>query len=186
MILASGSPRRKQLLTEHGYDFSVIVPDESVEASVSLDLTPEEFVQAASFAKAKAIIESISAGVVIAADTVAVCDLQMIGKPVDRDHAREILLTLQGRLHSVLTGVTVWNSATGTNISHVESTQLMMSPFSEKELNDYLDTEQWRGKAGAFGYQDGLDWVRIEDGLESNVVGLPVELIPDMLEQVTG
>ena len=184
LILASGSPRRKQLLTEHGYQFSVIVPDESVEESISKDLDAKAFVKAASFAKARAVAETIDVGILLAADTIAVCDSQIIGKPVDRTDARRILELLQGRQHFVLTGVTVWNCETGLNVTHVESTRLMMNSIGSIELDHYLDSQQWQGKAGAFGYQDGLDWVQIENGLESNVVGLPVELIPELLGKV--
>ena len=184
LILASGSPRRKELLEANGYSFSVIVPDESVEASVSSDLPPSEFVAAASFAKAQAILALVDRGVIIAADTVAVCGGQIIGKPRNRSHARDILNTLRGRDHQVLTGVTLWDKTSNRNITVVERTDLVMEAIAPADLEAYLETNQWQGKAGAFGYQDGLDWVRISQGLESNVVGLPIELIPDLLKKL--
>ena len=184
LILASGSPRRKQLLEAAGYSFTVMVPDESVEHAVDLSLGPREFVIEAAFQKAKAIASQVDSGIVLAADTVAECDGQIIGKPRDRAHAKEILLTMSGTSHAVLTGVCLWNCETGTSIKCCEKTMLQMNELSEAWLAGYLDSEQWRGKAGAFGYQDGLDWIRIVEGLESNVVGLPIERLPAWLEEV--
>jgi septum formation protein len=66
----------------------------------------------------------------------------------------------------------------------VDVTRLVMDPISDAELDAYLETEQWEGKAGAFGYQDGLDWVHVVEGSESNVVGLPMELLARMLERI--
>jgi septum formation protein len=86
LILASGSPRRRELLRDDGYDFNVIVPCDSVEASVPTHLSPEEYVKAASVAKAKAVAATAKEGIVLAADTVAVCDGQIIvvGLPIEK------------------------------------------------------------------------------------------------------
>ena len=184
LILASGSPRRKELLSAAGVQFDVIVPDESVELSVPSDLCPEAFVAEASFRKSKAIADSVKKKLVVAADTVAEVNSEILGKPGDREHARQILSLLSGKRHKVLTGITVWNCETGDYWTHVETTTLHMDRRPENEIEDYLDSEQWIGKAGAFGYQDGLDWVRIIDGLESNVVGLPIELLSGSFRKV--
>ena len=184
LILASGSPRRKTLLQSHGYCFDVIVPHDSVEASVSRDLAPKEFVAAAAVAKANAIAMTLNQGVVLAADTVAVCDDTILGKPSDRQDAKRILQILSGRDHDVITGVALHNAATNRSCVNVETTSLRMRAFTENELSAYLDTDGWVGKAGAFGYQDGLNWVKIIDGLESNVVGLPVERLPSWLATI--
>jgi len=175
LILASGSPRRKQLLEAAGFSFTVMVPDESVEQAVDLSLSPHEFVVEAAFQKAKAISSRVDSGIVLAADTVAECGGRIIGKPRDRAHAKEILLAMSGTRHAVMTGVCLWNCETGKSIEYCETTLLQMDVLSEDWLTGYLDSEKWRGKAGAFGYQDGLDWIRIVEGLESNVVGLPIE-----------
>ena len=188
LILASGSPRRKQLLEAAGYSFTVLVPDESVEQAVDSSLSPREFVIEAAFQKAKAvalaIANEVDSGIVLAADTVAECDGQIIGKPRDRVHAKEILLTMSGTSHAVLTGVCLWNCETGKSVKNCESTLLQMDELSADWLEGYLDSEKWRGKAGAFGYQDGLDWIRVVEGLESNVVGLPIEKLRGWLAEV--
>ena len=185
LVLASGSPRRRELLTEAGYQFTVIVPDEAVESSVPSDLCPEAFVAEACFRKAKAVARNLKDALVIAADTVAEVNAMILGKPTDREHAKKILELLSGTVHKVLTGVTVWNCRNGKYWTHVEATTLFMIHRPKSELEEYLDSEQWVGKAGAFGYQDGLDWVKIIEGLESNVVGLPIELLPKLIERVT-
>ncbi len=187
LVLASASPRRKELLQTAGYDFRVIVADDSAETSVPLDLPPNEYVSQAALRKAENVVAKMeSDAVVVSADTIAVLNEQIIGKPVDRNHAHEILMKLSGTIHLVLTGVTVWDMSSGKHLTHVESTELSMMKLSDDQLKEYLDSNQWEGKAGAFGYQDGLDWVRIERGLESNVVGLPIERLPDLIEQVIG
>lgn len=186
LVLASGSPRRRELLLAAGYHFQVVVPDDSVENSVPSDLCPEAFVVEACFRKARTVAQNSSESLIVAADTVAQVDGLILGKPTDRAHAKQILGLLSGKIHKVLTGVTVWNCSNGKYWTHVEATTLFMIQRSENDLESYLDTQQWVGKAGAFGYQDGLDWVKIIDGLESNVVGLPIELLPGLFKKVTG
>jgi len=185
LILASASPRRKELMTAAGYEFRIIVADDEAETSVSQELAPAAFVEAAARAKAENVMRGLSAGIVIAADTIAVLNNQIIGKPNDVDHAREILHNLQGTHHQVLTGVAVGNASTESVCCHVERTDLEMTKLTEPQFQEYLDSCKWEGKAGAFGYQDGLDWVTIVEGLESNVVGLPVELLPDLIAKVS-
>lgn len=184
LVLASGSPRRKQLLEQFGYQFQVIVPDESVEAGVCSSQSPEKFVLEASWRKAEAVAATLNDGVVIAADTVAVCDGQRLGKPLDRDHARQMLVNLSGKRHFVWTGVTIWHRPSNQFRSRTASAELQMDRIEEGHLDVYLNSDGWVGKAGAFGYQDGLDWVRIVTGLESTVVGLPVEYVGDMIRSV--
>jgi septum formation protein len=185
LVLASGSPRRRELLAAAGYTFRVVVPDESIEAQIEGSLEPAAYVVEASFRKAQSVATCLNDEVVIAADTVAVMDGIIIGKPRDVDHARQILSAMRGRLHLVLTGITVWNCQTNQHTSHVETTQLQMAPISDSDLQRYLESGQWEGKAGAFGYQDDNDWLLILKGLETNVVGLPIERLPVLLERVT-
>ena len=184
LILASASPRRKELMEAAGFEFRIIVADDEAETSVSRELEPAMFVEVAARAKAENVMQDLSTGIVVAADTIAVLDNEIIGKPQDVDHARQILTALQGTEHEVLTGMVVGNASNQSVCSHVECTKLRMTELSGPQLEEYLETGAWEGKAGAFGYQDGLDWVTIVEGLESNVVGLPVELLPDLIAQV--
>lgn len=184
LILASQSPRRKQLLRDAGYEVSVCPPDDSVEASLAPTGSPEEDVLQAARAKARAIAPKFESGIVLAADTIAVCDGRRLGKPRDRHHAEEILRWLSGREHDVITGVVMIRRPDDMTIEHLERTRLRMDALSEQQLQEYLDSGLWEGKAGAFGYQDRIGWLRVIDGSESNVVGLPMETIARMLEQL--
>lgn len=184
LILASSSPRRRQLLQEAGYEFEIVSPDESVEKGLCSKCSPAELVSEHAFHKAKAIALELDSGLVLAADTVGECDGQILGKPVDVEHARQMLELMSGKTHRVLSGVCLWHRPTDKRIVHIEQTLLKMDPLDADWLNSYLETNDWVGKAGAFGYQDGLDWIQIIKGSESNVVGLPMEALAKLLEQM--
>ena len=185
LILASQSPRRKELLTAAGYQFEVDAPHDSVEQGVCSKCSPEQLVLESAFAKAKAIAQKHATGLVLAADTVAVCGSETLGKPVDRQHAERMLKTMRGTKHRVLTGVCLWLRPQDVFETHLEATVLEMDELSDDQVDSFLETDEWIGKAGAFGYQDGLDWVHVIEGLESNVVGLPVERLDDWIEQLS-
>jgi septum formation protein len=189
LILASGSPRRRQLLEEAGYDFTIVAPHEDVECGVCSESGPAGLVTELAFRKAKAVREQLlgtepGSTLLVAADTVAECDGFVLGKPRDEEHARAILQQLRGRAHRVLTGVCVWPFERSEPLIRVAVTDLVMDALSDAQVDDYLATGQWEGKAGAFGYQDRLGWVRIESGSASNVVGLPMEMLAEMLAEV--
>jgi len=181
LILASQSPRRQQLLRDAGWQFTVDAPDDSVEQAVDSGLPPEQFVVAAALAKATAIGLRHKTGIVLAADTVADCDGEILGKPADRADAARMLTAMSNRTHRVLTGICLWDCESGKYQTHLEKTTLTMDQFPPTQLKEYLDSGQWQGKAGAFGYQDGLSWIHIVDGLASNVVGLPVEKLNEWI-----
>ena len=185
LILASQSPRRKQLLIDGGYTFIVDAPDDSVERGICSNCSPEELVIESAFLKAAAIAGRHSSGLVLAADTVAVCGSETLGKPTNREHAEKMLRMMSGKEHRVLTGVCLRLAGTERIKTWLEQTTLVMSVFEEEKLQKYLDSDGWVGKAGAFGYQDGLDWVRIVNGLESTVVGLPIEKLPAWIDELT-
>ncbi|MBW3595699.1 MAG: Maf family protein [Planctomycetes bacterium] len=181
LILASGSPRRRDLLRQAGYEYGVIVPSPMAECGVCSRETPPELVARLAWQKAADVAPQVDRGLVLACDTVAECLGQILGKPADRTHARQMLRLLRGRVHHVYSGLCLWRRPDDVKHVEVAVTRLRMDPVSDAELESYLETEQWRGKAGAFGYQDGLDWLHVEEGSESNVVGLPMELLERML-----
>ncbi|HEY4234781.1 MAG TPA: Maf family protein [Lacipirellulaceae bacterium] len=188
LILASRSPRRHELLAAAGYQFEVLAPDEDVECGVCSERGPAGLVAELAFRKAAAVRNQLLANpqssTILAADTVAECDGMILGKPRDEAHARNMLRQLSGRRHRVLTGVCVWPPAVAEPLIRVAVTDLRMDELSDAAIDDYLATGGWEGKAGAFGYQDRLGWVHIESGSESNVVGLPMELVAEMLAEV--
>lgn len=151
------------------------------ECGVCSRETPPELVARLAWQKAADVAPQVDRGLVLACDTVAECLGQILGKPADRTHARQMLRLLRGRVHHVYSGLCLWRRPDDVKHVEVAVTRLRMDPVSDAELESYLETEQWRGKAGAFGYQDGLDWLHVEEGSESNVVGLPMELLERML-----
>jgi septum formation protein len=186
LILASRSPRRRQLLAEAGYRFEVCPPREDievVESSESRD--PAELVARLAYRKAEDVAQRISRGLILGCDTVAECGGRILGKPEDRADARRMLETLRGRRHRVLSGLCLWKQPGGVPLVRVDATTLCMDQLSEAAIGEYLASGAWQGKAGAFGYQDRLGWVRIVEGSESNVVGLPMELLARMLEEIS-
>jgi septum formation protein len=181
LILASGSPRRRELLAEAGYEFEVVVPDEVAECGLCSRETPEKLVVRLARQKAADVVARIPFGLVIACDTVAECDGQILGKPANEDNARRMLQLLSGREHRVLSGLCLWHIPAGQPRVAVAITRLRMDRLSEAELDEYLSSGLWEGKAGAFGYQDRLGWVHVVEGSETNVVGMPMELLAEML-----
>ena len=188
LILASQSPRRKELLTEAGYTFAVCAPDDSVEKGVCSKCSPDQLVVDSAVAKAAAIASQTTEqgtnepAIILAADTVGVCKAEVLGKPVDADHAEQMLQLMSGTVHDVLTGVCLWHFPSNHFLTFLEKTTVEMDVLSDEMIAEYLDTDLWIGKAGAFGFQDGLDWVRIVEGLASTVVGLPIERLPQWIE----
>lgn len=185
LILASQSPRRRQLLADWGYDFEVLAPRESAECGVCSRETPPELVARLAWQKAKDVAPRVPAGIVVGCDTVAECHGMILGKPYDRDHAREMLSLMRGRVHHVYSGLClVYRPSNETHVE-VAVSKLEMKQFSDEQLEAHLESGAWEGKAGAFGFQDGLDWVRLVEGSESNVVGLPMELLAEMLAKAS-
>jgi septum formation protein len=181
LILASRSPRRRELLSEAGYRFEVRAPAETVEEGLGSGESPAGLVARLACQKAADVARQVPEGWVVGCDTVVECDGRVLGKPVDREHARRMLSTLSGRLHRVLTGVCLWKAPGDQRRVRVAVTTLRMDPLSAEQIEEYLAGGQWEGKAGAFGYQDQLGWVHVLQGSESNVVGLPLELLAEML-----
>lgn len=194
LILASSSPRRRELLTEAGYQFRVMAPDADVECGVCSSSGPAGLVTELAFRKAAAIVRqlvnsptsetaSFAPTIVLADDTVAECDGFILGKPRDEGRARAMLAQLSGREHRVLTGICLWTLGEKEPRIRVDATRLRMDELTEAQLDEYLASGQWEGKAGAFGYQDRLGWVHVVEGSASNVVGLPMELLAQMLAE---
>ncbi|MEX1039278.1 MAG: nucleoside triphosphate pyrophosphatase [Pirellulaceae bacterium] len=185
LILASQSPRRKELLREAGYSFKVILPEDHAESPPRPGESPHDSVLRIATEKAENVAQRVDHGLIIAGDTLAELDGNPLGKPRDRDHAREILHSLRGREHFVWTAIALWLRPQDQTIRGIDQTIVRMSDLADQEIESYLDTGLWKGKAGAFGIQDRTGWVNVVRGSESNVVGLPLELLSELLIQVT-
>jgi len=182
LILASRSPRRRELLAAAGYRFEVRPPDETAECGSQSGETPGELVARLARQKAADVSREVERGTILACDTVVECDGRILGKPADRADARRMLRALSGRRHRVFSGLCLWRVPGGRPRVRVAETTLQMDRLSDGQLDEYLAGGAWDGKAGAFGYQDRLGWVHVLQGSESNVVGLPMELLAEMLD----
>lgn len=182
IVLASGSPRRRELLDQIGLLFTVV--PSSAEEKTDASLSPYMTVQALSLLKAA----DVAAGqpketLVIGADTIVVLDDEILTKPHDEGHAKEMLHRLSGRSHSVLTGLTVLRCADGKSISVTEETKVHFKELSDAEIDSYVHTGEPLDKAGAYGIQ-GLGGLFIDtiDGDYYNVVGLPLARLGHILQ----
>lgn len=209
VILASKSPRRKQLLEEAGVSFTVFTGSSEVDESLEPDLRaqPAEAVKKLAERKAGAVVQDILAqnpvglGIIIGADTTVVLDGEMLGKPYSADHAREMLGRLSGRTHEVITGVSVWmvllneteekggdGKVSLAFRSFSESSFVTFKELSTEDINAYVATGETIDKAGAYGIQGkGGKLVERLEGDFNNVVGLPVDTLlknfPDILKE---
>lgn len=184
LVLASASPRRRQLLEQAGFELRIEAPSEAAECGVCSGESPPEMVARLALQKALDVALRVPSGTLVACDTVAECHGFILGKPRDEQHAREMLELLSGRQHSVYSGLCVWRRPGGEPNVQVDRTVLRMDRLSKSQIDEYLASGQWEGKAGAFGYQDRTGWLHIEQGSQSNVVGLPMELLEKMLSEL--
>ncbi len=187
LILASASPRRKELLTQIGAEFEII-PAKGEEILTSTK--PEQAVLELSRQKAEEVAGTLSreAGniVVLGADTVVALDGNILGKPKDKEDAARMLGMLNGREHSVFTGVTMIARGLDSEqiISFYQETKVFMYPMTNRQIQAYTDTGEPMDKAGSYGIQGkGAVYIEKIAGDYNNVVGLPVAAIYQKLEK---
>lgn len=137
------------------------------------------------YQKAADVASRIESGLIVGCDTVVECGGRILGKPTEVDDARRMLLELRGEQHRVLSGLCVWRKPGPGPCTRVAETLLRMDRLSDAQIDEYLASGAWEGKAGAFGYQDRLGWVHVVAGSETNVVGLPMELLAEMVASPT-
>ena len=174
IILASGSPRRRELLTQIGISFEVVKAEG--EEKITTD-DPEEAVKELAMQKAQEVAGRVDADVVIGADTVVAVDGEIMGKPADRADASRMLHALQGRSHQVYTGVALDAVRQGvyTVYSFVQRTDVFVYPMTDAEIEAYMDTGEPFDKAGAYGIQGRFGkYIEKINGDYLNVVGLPL------------
>ncbi|HCK71404.1 MAG TPA: septum formation protein Maf [Planctomycetaceae bacterium] len=184
LILASQSPRRKSLMHEYGYSFLVHPPSDTAEGGMCSGETPPELVVRLAKQKAEDVAKQYEHAVIIGCDTVAECMGTVLGKPVDIDDARRMLTMLRGKDHRVLSGLCIWKRPSDEVTLKLDITTLHMDEVTDRQIEAYLATDKWQGKAGAFGYQDGWDWLHVIQGSETNVIGLPMEVLADALSRI--
>ncbi|MGO4108033.1 Maf family protein [Paenibacillus sp. YAF4_2] len=188
LVLASSSPRRKELVASLGLSLPVYILSSDADESVPAEWSPAHIVEQLSLRKANATAsllrerQEAEASLVVGADTIVVVDGQVLGKPKDRDDALSMLRSLQGRKHEVYTGVACVVVETGTATVAHRMTKVYMKPMSDEGLKGYIATGEPDDKAGAYGIQGlGATLVDKIEGCYFNVVGLPLSLLSDML-----
>jgi septum formation protein len=181
LVLASGSPRRQELLREAGYDFKIVRSE--VEERFDPQLSLGEVTIWNAMRKGIAVARAHPSAVVVAGDTLVSLDDEIIGKPADMADALAILRRLNGRTHQVCTGVFVGRRADSVFSVFREVSHVTFKTLSEHGLRDYLESVNPLDKAGAYGAQEkGAQIIAKIDGSRSNVIGLPMEQTVAALE----
>jgi len=184
IILASGSPRRKQFLRQLiGDNFEI--KTSSYEEDNEMDLKPFDLVLHHSKEKARDVSKSIESGIIIAADTLVFCDDKILGKPYTNVKAVEMLTDISGKTVEVLTGLTVIDKENQIELQESEVTKVKIKDLVDDEIDDYVNSGEPLDKAGAFAIQEkGAFLVERIDGCFSNVAGLPLFKLSKILEEL--
>lgn len=182
LILASSSPRRRELLKQLGLSFRALACE--VDESLPPGKNVPDIVESLALKKALATARVLDDGLVIAADTVVVWRGQVLGKPSSDKEAVEILERLQGDFHEVYTGLALADACNGKFLTGYERTRVFFKPLSSEEIRLYVATGEPMDKAGAYAIQ-GLAAVFVKglEGCYTNVVGLPLARLAEMLKQ---
>lgn len=182
IILASASPRRKELLEKLGLKFSVDAS--GYPENLNSDLKPEGLVKSLSLKKAASVARKYSDAIIIAADTIGVIRGKIIGKPHTTDEAEKMLRSLSGRSHCVITGFTIIDSTSNKVLTRTVETRVIIKKLSPIEIQNYVKTGEPLDKAGAYAIQ-GLGSVIVEKiiGDYYNVMGLPLNALAESLKE---
>jgi septum formation protein len=184
LILASRSPRRKELLEKAGYEIEVVLPlgDETPPQG---ETDPHRIATALAMRKARSVYLQRSDGLILGADTVTVLAGEIIGKPWDDEDARKMLRKLAGTRHVVITAVCLIEAGTGAAVCASEETGVEMKEMTDAEIEQYVSSGESMGASGAYKIQEtGDQFVENLEGSFSNVVGLPLELVEELLKRI--
>jgi septum formation protein len=182
IILASASPRRKELLRQLIGDNFLVCPS-SYKEPHDHDLSPEQLLLRHSVEKARSVAKNFDAGLVISADTSVICNGEILGKPQSPEKAEEMLTKLSGQRFKVITGLTVLDLSTGREISESETTIVWMTKISREQISAYIRTGEPLDKAGAFAAQGkGAIFIERIEGDFFNMVGLPLFRLGKIME----
>jgi septum formation protein len=173
IILASKSPRRKELLKQIGLRFQIDVSE--IDERQFKKLAPESLVKKLSQEKAKKVAKRHDGAIIIAADTLVVLGSEIIGKPKDKKDAIKMLKKLSGKVHTVITGFTVFDPGLKKEVTEMVKSRVKFKKMSDEEIETYVKTKEPLDKAGGYGIQDkGAVFIEKVEGDFFNVVGLPV------------
>jgi septum formation protein len=184
IILASASPRRRELLAEAGYEFTVVPPEIDESAFTFEGMGACEYAERLALAKAKNVAGRFPDCLIIGADTVVDFQGEIVGKPSDGKEAERITRKLFSAPHKVITGVAIVRMADGVEIVESETTTVYPKVLTDKQITEHIKSKSWQDKAGAYAIKEGGDaFVEKIEGSLTNVMGLPMELLGRMLKQ---
>jgi len=187
IILASASPRRRELLAEAGYQFEVVRPNVDESAFAPEGVRADEYARRLALAKANNVAERFGESLVIGADTVVDFGGEIIGKPTDAREAEEITRRLFSAPHKVITGVAIVRRSDGTELSESEATTVYPKRLTAEQIAEHIKSGTWRDKAGAYAIKEkGDEFIERIQGSLTNVMGLPIELLGRMLTEALG
>jgi len=182
IILASASPRRRQLLSEAGYAFTVVPPNVDESAFSTEGIGAAAYARKLALAKAKNVAERYPDSVVIGADTVVDSQGEIIGKAVDAKDAERITRKLFSAPHKVITGLAIIRLCDNTEVVTSVSTTVYPRLLTARQIAEHIEGGSWRDKAGAYAIQEtGDEFVERIEGSLTNVMGLPMELLESLL-----
>ncbi|MGD0596419.1 MAG: nucleoside triphosphate pyrophosphatase [Sedimentisphaerales bacterium] len=177
LILASASPRRKQLLTDAGYKFTVVVSQIDESVFLTENIAPAEYAKQLALAKANDVAEKCPDSIIIGADTVVDFEGQIIGKPRDARHAEEITRMLFSKPHKVITGLALICKSRNLQIVEAETTVVYPKKLTDAQIAGHIKSGIWCDKAGAYAIKENDDpFVDHIEGSMTNVMGMPMEL----------
>lgn len=186
IILASSSPRRQEILKLLNIPFKVIIPN--IDETISSAIEPEEIPEFLAREKVTAVIHSLPPQQeilwILGADTIILKEGKIFGKPDSRAQAEAFLREFSGKTHQVITSVVLYNGHKKTFVSKNAVTKVTFSELSDKEINWYLDTEEWHGAAGGYRIQSLAScFIKSIEGTQSCVTGLPIFELYDMFKE---
>ncbi len=183
IILASESPRRKEILEKTGLKFKVV--KSNFKEYIDPKLTPHELVRKLSLEKAKAVFNNYKNSIIIAADTIVICENKIFGKPKDKRDAREMLKFLSNKNHLIITGFTIMSSDLKKPITKSQVSKVYMRKISKAEIDYYIKTKEPFDKAGAYAIQGkAKKFIEKIDGDILNAIGLPLNSLMKELKKL--
>ena len=185
LILASASPRRRELLAEAGYKFTTVIPDIDESAFPTAGVTATEYAERLALAKARNVAEKYPHPLVIGADTVVDFHGEIVGKAADAKQAWQITKKLFSAPHKVITAVAIVRLSDGTELVKSDSTTVYPKKLTAEQIARHVESSSWQDKAGAYAIKEtGDEFIERIEGSLTNVMGLPMELLQRLLSQI--
>jgi septum formation protein len=184
-ILASASPRRRDLLTKAGYDFKIIISNIDESVFDEEKISPAEHAKKLALAKARDVAKKYPDKIIVGADTVADFDNEIIGKAQTKNHAEQITRKLFSKPHKVITAIAILWKANNIELVKADTTIVYPKRLNAEQINSHIKSGRWKDKAGAYAIQEnGDEFVERIEGSLTNVMGLGMELFTEMFNQL--